>query len=52
MAKSGYKQPNTLDEAVKVMTPVVRKFARKYTRNHYHIYEAVSYTHLTLPTKA
>ena len=39
MAKSGYKQPTTLDEAVKVMTPVVKKFARKYTRNHYHIYE-------------
>ena len=39
MAKSGYKQPKTLDEAIKSLTPVVKKFARQYTRNHYHLYE-------------
>ena len=39
MAKSGYKQPKTLDEAIKGLTPVVKKFARQYTRNHYHLYE-------------
>lgn len=39
MAKSGYKQPTTIEEAVKGLTPVVKKFARQYTRNHYHLYE-------------
>jgi len=32
-------QPNNLREAVEILTPVVRKLARKYTRNHYHVYE-------------
>jgi len=34
-----FKQPNNLQEAVEILTPVVRKLARKYTRNHYHVYE-------------
>ena len=33
------KQPENLKEAIQILTPVVRKLARKYTRNHYHVYE-------------